>query len=194
MHYCVILNADGWTDEEIAAALGISLEDVTRCLYPIDDSVWDGLMKEIWKKRLTAESDYRAEVQEALTTLRATSYEGAYHCAMIQGREHLVPELKHWQRRYEQEALHWKDKGFGSRCDYRKCDQSSIVAIQLTAWDAARLALGIPDKSEFKSLWVGERFLEYHKILEALTNRRRLEYNEETGKFVWVKIQEAVAG
>jgi hypothetical protein len=64
--WCVILNADGWTDAEIAAALGVPLEDVIKCLYPTDDSFWGGLMKQIFKKRVTAESDYRAEVTGSL--------------------------------------------------------------------------------------------------------------------------------
>jgi hypothetical protein len=110
---------------------------------------------------------------------------------MIKGREHLIPELTRCQHRYEQEADHWKQKGWGDVRKYRKCDQLYVRAMQLTAQDAARFALGISDKTEFDPRGIFERFSEYNKLLEAHINHRRNEYDEKTGKWHWVMIEVA---
>ncbi len=191
--YCVMLNADGWTDDEIATALGIPLEDVTKCLYPVDSTFWDGFMCEFFKGTFMSESLYRAEVQEAIARLRAVAYRGACACAAIEGREHLKGELERGQHCYKQEAKIWKEKGWGKAWDYGKDDRVTVLAVRFVAWDAARLALGIADPNEFEGYWLHKRYLEYDKMIEARLNHRRYEYDEKTGKVKWVEIEDAAS-
>lgn len=196
--YCAILNADGWTDEEIAAALGIPVEDVVKFLYPVDKTLWEGFISGFFEEQ-GSEQKFRAEVNQIICRSKSFRYRMSAGCAMIEGREHLRPELERMSQRYTKEADRWSEQAFPK--DQPPAKRIYFTALRLTAGDAARLALGIDGPEKYKNsiaereICLGLEHLKYWRLLEAIKNHRQPVC---TGgcveEFKWVQIGTPVKG